>query len=110
MESTFSSRSSFTQSHRRDSAAPLEVAVVMPCLNEAETVGECVKKAQAAMLKHGISGEVVVADNGSTDDSVEIARKIGARVVHVDEKGYGNALRGGIATCATKYVIMHCLN
>src|ERR1700735_2016361 len=74
----------------------MEVSVVMPCLNERETVGVCVRKAMTALREAGIAGEVIVADNGSTDGSVEIARAEGARVVNIDERGYGNALKGGI--------------
>ena len=85
---------------------PFEVAVVMPCLNEADTLAICIKKAQKAMAEHGIVGEVIVADNGSTDESVQIAQRLGARVVAVSEKGYGNALRGGIASSRAKFVIM----
>ena len=85
---------------------PFEVAVVMPCLNEADTLAICIKKAQKAMAEHGIVGEVIVADNGSTDESVEIAQQLGARVVAVTEKGYGNALRGGIASSRARFVIM----
>src|SRR6266446_4644041 len=73
----------------------VEVSVVMPCLNEAETIEACVRKALDFLSRARISGEVVVADNGSTDGSVEIARRVGARVVHVAKKGYGNALMGG---------------
>lgn len=83
-----------------------EVSVVMPCLNEADTLAVCVDKALRAMKEHDINGEVIVADNGSTDGSIEIAQKHGARVVHVTEKGYGNALMGGIAEAKGKYVIM----
>jgi glycosyltransferase involved in cell wall biosynthesis len=72
----------------------VELSVVMPCLNERETVGVCVRKALASLHEAGIRGEVIVGDNGSTDESVEIARSEGARVVHVEEKGYGSALRG----------------
>ncbi|RCG31454.1 glycosyltransferase family 2 protein [Sphaerisporangium album] len=78
----------------------------MPCLNEAETVETCVRKALACMAEHGIEGEVVIADNGSTDGSQQLARDAGARVVHVDEKGYGNALMGGIRAARGRYVIM----
>src|SRR5437867_3299125 len=74
----------------------LELSVVMPCLNEHETVGTCVEKSLRAIRQAGISGEVIVADNGSSDGSVEIAQAAGARVVPVSLKGYGNALMGGI--------------
>ncbi|MEV6986241.1 glycosyltransferase family 2 protein [Sphaerisporangium sp. NPDC051017] len=84
----------------------MELTVVMPCLNEAETVETCVRKALACMAEHGIEGEVVIADNGSTDGSQQLARDAGARVVHVDEKGYGNALMGGIRAARGRYVIM----
>ena len=76
---------------------PLELSVVMPCLNEARTVETCVRKALEAMAKLGVKGEVIVADNGSTDGSPEIAQRAGARVVHVTRPGYGSALLGGIA-------------
>jgi glycosyltransferase involved in cell wall biosynthesis len=78
----------------------------MPCLNEAETVGQCVAKARAALSSHGVEGEVIVADNGSTDGSQAIATAAGARVVPVTERGYGNALMGGIAAAQGKYVVM----
>ncbi|GAA3837308.1 glycosyltransferase [Sphaerisporangium flaviroseum] len=84
----------------------MELTVVMPCLNEAETVETCVRKALACMTEHGIEGEVVIADNGSTDGSQQLARDAGARVVHVDAKGYGNALIGGIRAARGRYVIM----
>jgi len=84
----------------------LELSVVMPCLNEAETLSRCVEKAKRALGTLNIAGEVVVADNGSTDGSQEIATRLGARVVHVTAKGYGNALRGGIASAQGKYVII----
>ena len=86
-------------------AAP-EVTVVMPCLNEADTLATCVGKALTAFREHGIDGEVVVADNGSTDGSIEIAERMGARVVHVAAPGYGSALMGGIRAAAGRYVIM----
>ena len=84
----------------------LEVSVVMPCLNEAETLETCIGKAQRALREADIAGEVVVADNGSSDGSVEIAQRMGARVVNVRAKGYGNALMGGIAVASGKYVVM----
>ncbi|MGA2137425.1 MAG: glycosyltransferase [Verrucomicrobiia bacterium] len=84
----------------------IEVSVVMPCLNEANSLGACIAKAQSAFRQHNIAGEVVVADNGSTDGSVEIAEGLGARVVRVQAKGYGNALTGGIASARGQFVIM----
>ncbi|MCG8448424.1 MAG: glycosyltransferase family 2 protein, partial [Pirellulales bacterium] len=87
-------------------AGELELSVVMPCLNEADTLATCIGKAFDAMREHGIHGEVVVADNGSTDGSIQIANELGARVVHVREKGYGNALMGGIATARGRFIIM----
>jgi glycosyltransferase involved in cell wall biosynthesis len=84
----------------------LELSVVMPCLNEERTLPSCIAKALAAMESHGISGEVVVVDNGSTDRSVSVAREHGARVVHQTLKGYGNALRKGFAEARGRYVIM----
>jgi glycosyltransferase involved in cell wall biosynthesis len=84
----------------------IEVSVVMPCLNEAETLGTCIEKAQRALRDSGIAGEVIVADNGSSDGSVEIAERLGARVVKVEAPGYGSALMGGIAAAAGKYVLI----
>jgi glycosyltransferase involved in cell wall biosynthesis len=84
----------------------LEVSVVLPCLNEAETVGACVEKAMRALRAGDIRGEVILADNGSTDGSREIAAKLGARVVSVPERGYGAALMGGIAAAKGRYIIM----
>src|SRR5262252_68018 len=84
----------------------VEVSVVMPCLNEADTVGTCIGKAHLALGQAGIRGEVIVADNGSTDGSQDIARQLGARVIDVPLKGYGNALRGGIAAARGSFVIM----
>ncbi|MEM6687283.1 MAG: glycosyltransferase family 2 protein [Bacteroidota bacterium] len=78
----------------------------MPCLNEAETLEICIKKAQGFFEKHQIDGEVVIADNGSTDGSQAIAERLNARVVPVAEKGYGNALKGGIKAANGKYIIM----
>ena len=86
--------------------AQLELSVVMPCLNEYETVGACVRKATTVLRSANISGEVIVADNGSTDGSVEIALAEGARLVNVLEKGYGNALKAGISAARAEYVLM----
>ena len=83
-----------------------EVSVVLPCLDEAETLATCVAKAQVSLARLGVAGEVVVADNGSTDGSVDIAVAAGARVVHVGDRGYGSALRAGIAEARGRYVIM----
>lgn len=87
-------------------AENLELTVLMPCLNEAETLAVCISKAMRSISELGIKGEVLIADNGSTDGSQEIAVKNGARVVNVTEKGYGSALRGGIEAAYGKYVIM----
>lgn len=89
-----------------DDEAPPELSVVMPCLNEADTLATCIEKAQRAMREAGIRGEVIVADNGSDDGSIEIGERLGARVVHVREKGYGAALMGGIEAARGRYVIM----
>ena len=93
----------------RDPTVPegvVEVSVVMPCLNEADTLAVCVGKALGAMRRHGITGEVVVADNGSTDASVRIAVESGARVVPVAARGYGAALMGGIAAARGRFIVM----
>jgi glycosyltransferase involved in cell wall biosynthesis len=84
----------------------LELSVVMPCLNEARTIGRCVTKAIAYLDTHHIKGEVIVADNGSADDSRQIAKSLGARVVPVAARGYGNALRAGIQASRGRFVIM----
>ncbi len=85
---------------------PIELSVIMPCLNEAETLETCITKALQSFRSHGICGEVVIADNGSTDGSVEIAQHAGARVVHAETKGYGAALMAGIHAARGKYLIM----
>ena len=87
-------------------AGPLEVSILMPCLDEAETIVACVEEAQAALRAAGVVGEVVVADNGSRDGSPELARAAGARVVPVAGRGYGSALLGGIAAARGRYVLM----
>jgi len=84
----------------------IDLTIVMPCLNEAETLAQCIEKAQVGIQRSGVRGEIVVADNGSKDNSVLIAEKLGARVAHVKEKGYGNALRGGIQAASGKWIIM----
>lgn len=84
----------------------LELSIVMPCLNEAATVADCVRQARDALAKYGINGEVIVADNGSTDGSRELAAGAGARVVPVPVRGYGSALLAGIASAHGEYVVM----
>jgi glycosyltransferase involved in cell wall biosynthesis len=115
-ESTPSSRANTQQSETvtADNAARVAsgtengvaVSVVIPCLNEANSVGICVAKAIDAFRTAGLRGEVVVADNGSTDGSIEIAEKLGARVVRVEGRGYGAALRAGIAAARGAFVVM----
>lgn len=87
-------------------AGDLELTVVMPCLNEERTVGTCVDKAVRTMRDRGIAGEVVVVDNGSTDRSVELAEKAGARVIQHPLRGYGNALRRGFAEARGRFILM----
>lgn len=83
-----------------------ELSIVMPCLNEAETLAACIHKATQFLKNHQISGEVLVADNGSSDGSQQIAEKLGAKVIHIEKKGYGAALIGGIRAARGKFVIM----
>ena len=83
-----------------------ELSILMPCLNEVRTLAACIKKAQGFLKQHGISGEVIVADNGSTDGSIEVAKQLNARVVQVPTRGYGAALATGIEAASGKYVIM----
>lgn len=84
----------------------LELSVVIPCLNEADTIGRCVEKANRAMEAASIDGEIIVADNGSSDDSKEIAAQAGARVISVTRRGYGAALMGGISASQGRFVLM----
>jgi hypothetical protein len=91
---------------RAAAAADLELTIVMPCLNEAETLEVCIRKAQESLRRDGIAGEVVIADNGSTDGSQAIAERLGARVVPVPVRGYGAALQGGIEAARGRFVIM----
>ena len=91
------------------SVAPVispEVSVVIPCLNEADTLATCIEKASTALRESGISGEVIVADNGSTDGSQSIAERLGARLVRVEARGYGNALMDGIAAARGSFIVM----
>jgi glycosyltransferase involved in cell wall biosynthesis len=87
-------------------AEPLELTILMPCLNEAETLATCIRKARTYLESHAIRGEVLIADNGSTDGSQQIAERCGARVVAIPQKGYGAALLGGIHAARGEFVIM----
>jgi len=92
--------------HAPAAAAPIEVSVVIPCLNEAENIEECVQRSQAALDEAGIVGEVVVADNDSHDGSAELAAAAGARVVHEPRRGYGSAYLAGFAAARGEYIVM----
>jgi len=83
-----------------------KASVVMPCLNEEKTIGICVQKAKRAFLAHNIDGEIVIGDNGSKDHSVEIAKNLGARVVHQPKRGYGNAYHAAIGAAKGEYIVM----
>lgn len=83
-----------------------ELSVVMPCLNEAETLATCIEKANIFFKNHNVIGEIIIADNGSIDGSQDIAKQLQARVINIEEKGYGNALRGGIEAANGTYIIM----
>jgi glycosyltransferase involved in cell wall biosynthesis len=89
-----------------EAAPAVEVTILMPCLNEAETLECCINKARRFLANNPISGEIIVADNGSTDGSREIAARLGARVIRVADKGYGSALMGGIQAAQGKFIIM----
>jgi glycosyltransferase involved in cell wall biosynthesis len=84
----------------------IDVSVVMPCLNEEDAIGACIDEALSSVAAMGLSGEVVVVDNGSTDDSVSVARAAGARVIHEPERGYGNACRRGLSEARGRYLVM----
>jgi hypothetical protein len=84
----------------------VELTILMPCLNEAETIATCIDKAQGFLARSGVAGEILIADNGSSDGSVEYALARGARVIAVTERGYGAALRAGIAAARGRFVIM----
>ena len=89
-----------------NSTTPVELTILMPCLNEAETLATCIKKAKGFLMRSGVHGEILVADNGSTDGSQVIAAEEGARVVAVPQRGYGAALISGIAAAQGRYIIM----
>jgi len=102
-----SAASSRNRQRTEDANLPTcELSIVMPCLNEAETLEVCIQKARGFMEQHGIDGEVIIADNGSTDGSQGLATKCGARVIDVPAKGYGSALLGGIRAARGQYIIM----
>jgi glycosyltransferase involved in cell wall biosynthesis len=104
-EQTAEPRLASLESSEIDSKPP-KLSIVMPCLNESLTLGTCVGKAVTTMNRLGLIGEVIVADNGSTDGSQAIATKLGARVIPITTRGYGSALRGGIAAARGEYVVM----
>ncbi|HPR62007.1 MAG TPA: glycosyltransferase family 2 protein, partial [Prolixibacteraceae bacterium] len=87
-------------------AAEVEFTILMPCLNEEATLAKCIQQAMRGLTINALRGEILVADNGSTDQSVAIAESMGARVVSVNEKGYGNALMAGIDAARGEYIIM----
>jgi glycosyltransferase involved in cell wall biosynthesis len=87
-------------------ADSIELTILMPCLNEAETLARCIEKAKLGIQRAGVRGEILIADNGSTDGSQTIAEKSGARVVNVKEKGYGSALIGGICAASGEWILM----
>ena len=84
----------------------MELSIIIPCLNEEKTLPLVIKKSQSSIQRLGVEGEVIIADNGSTDDSVKIAEKLGARIIHVPTKGYGSALIGGMSQAKGKFMIM----
>ncbi len=94
------------QADRPAPPTTVELSIVMPCLNEVETLATCIRKAQRAISRLDLAAEIVVADNGSTDGSQAVARELGVRVVDVPRKGYGSALIGGIEAACGRYVIM----
>ena len=98
----------FEPSNVRHAKEPdeLELSIVMPCLNEAETLEICLRKARSFLTENKIRGEVIVADNGSTDGSQDIARRMNTRIINVKKKGYGSALRGGIEAANSCYIII----
>lgn len=101
----FDGNKASTPESTHPSCSDVEISVVIPCLNEVRSLESCIHKAKEAFRRMGVQGEVVVADNGSTDGSIELAELAGARVVHVTSKGYGNALRAGIQAAYGQFVI-----
>ena len=91
---------------RADRVSDIELSIVMPCLNEAKSLPLCIAKAQRFLERYDVRGEIIVADNGSTDESVDIAKSLNARVVHVARKGYGCALDAGIHAAQGEFIIM----
>ena len=89
-----------------ESNSDIELTILMPCLNEAETIGICIAKAQEFLQRAGVKGEVLIADNGSTDGSRAIATNLGARVIPIPRRGYGAALGGGIEAACGRYIVM----
>src|SRR5882757_2868966 len=85
---------------------PVQLTILMPCLNEAETLARCIEKAKLGLQRAGVRGEILIADNGSSDGSQAIAEKAGVRVVSVKAKGYGSALTGGTHAAAGEWIIM----
>ncbi len=92
-------------SETRKSHNKIELSIVLPCLNEEKTIGKCIEKTLEVIKQHNINAEIIVADNNSTDKSREIAENLGAKVISVPEKGYGNALRKGIEDAQGEYII-----
>lgn len=95
-----------TQKNKKPTSKIPELTILMPCLNEEETLEACIDEAKEFISQSKVNAEILVADNGSADDSIRIAEKNGARVVSVSKKGYGNALIGGITSAAGRYIIM----
>src|SRR5689334_4293985 len=91
---------------KEEEADELDVSLVVPCLNEVTTVGAVIEKGLRAIRELGLRGEVVLSDNGSTDGSIEVARNLGARVVHASARGYGNALRYGMSQARGRMIVM----
>lgn len=106
MDASFSATTAADIQGRPEDAAPCELTILMPCLNEALTLATCIRKAREYLDHSGIDSEILIADNGSTDGSQDIARSLGARVVPVADRGYGAALIAGIKTARGRFVIM----
>lgn len=94
------------QDFQEEREMSIELTILMPCLNEAETLAACITKAQSFLMQSNVNGEVLISDNGSTDGSVEIGERMSARIVHASEKGYGNALIKGCEEAKGQFVIM----